>query len=261
MLTRVPYFDVALDPAVVGLTVEHLRSAGSVAEPWADGEQVLVGLAVWVVESGGRTIVVDPCGAADTFIRSGPAALDHQRNVAAALDDADHPLEAVDLVVLSHLDGIGMAAALDESARWHPMFPAARVVMTRRELDHLATEPEVMGLGGLQALLDAGVVELAPGVTLQWTGHHSAGHALLHARGERGTATALGHLALSPIDFAVDEVLPIHEDPEGADGLLRHLAHDAVADGRLLIGPLWPWPGACRLVAGPADPQPAVPDR
>ena len=266
VLTRVPYFDIGLDPAAVGLTVEDLQAAGPSGVPWTDGEQVLVGQAVWVVASGGRTLVVDPCGAADTFIRSGPAALEHQRNVVVALEDAGFALDDVDVVVLTHLDGIGMAAGLDDAAHWHPLFPRARVVLTRRELDHLATEPEVMGLGGLQALEDAGVVdgvddlvELAPGVTLEHTGCHSPGHAVIHLRGEREAATMLGHLALSPIDFAVDRMLPNHEEPEAADALLRRLASEAADDGRLLVGPLWPWPGACRLVDGPRDPRPATP--
>jgi hypothetical protein len=70
-LTRVPYFDVALDPAAATLTPEQVVELSGWAVPsWATSEgELLVGQAVWVIESEGREIVVDPCGAADAFIR------------------------------------------------------------------------------------------------------------------------------------------------------------------------------------------------
>src|SRR4051812_1104514 len=89
-LSRVSYFDVALDAGAVGLTSDDLAEARDWAEPtWstADG-QVLVGQALWVIESEGRVMVIDPCGASDAFLRTGPEAIAHQEAALAAMADA-----------------------------------------------------------------------------------------------------------------------------------------------------------------------------
>ena len=135
-LTRVPYFDVALDAAVVGLTAEQIESVEWATPSWASADgQVLIGQAVWVVESQGRVIVVDPCGAADQFLREGKEAIGHQEAALGALRDAGFPPERVDVVVLSHLDGIGMAAVVAPDGGWAPAFPNARIVMMAAELE------------------------------------------------------------------------------------------------------------------------------
>lgn len=59
-LSRVEYFDVALDPDAVSLTPEQVASVPSAVPAWAnEAGQVLVGQAMWVLESAGTTIVVD----------------------------------------------------------------------------------------------------------------------------------------------------------------------------------------------------------
>jgi len=92
-LTRVPYFDVALDPAAASLTPEQVVELSEWSVPsWATAEgELLVGQAVWVIESEGRVIVVDPCGAADPFIRTGPEAIGHQDAVLSAMTSAGFP--------------------------------------------------------------------------------------------------------------------------------------------------------------------------
>jgi len=121
----VPYFDVPLDPeVVVGLTPEQVAAVPWGAPAWAtpDG-RVRVGQAVWVIEAGDRTVVVDPCGASDEFLRTGPEAAVHEAAVVAALEARGFPVGRVDTVVLSHLDGIGMAASPAPSRGWSPLFP------------------------------------------------------------------------------------------------------------------------------------------
>ena len=107
---------------------------------WAEPDgNLLIGQAIWIIESAGTVIAVDPCGAADEFLRSGAAALEHQDRVADALRDAGYPVEQIDIVVLTHLDGIGMAAAVDGDGTWTPMFPNARLVTTAAEIAFLET--------------------------------------------------------------------------------------------------------------------------
>jgi hypothetical protein len=146
VLTRVPYFDVPLDPDVIGFTAEQV-SAVPWGEPvWADPDgRVLVGQALWVIDTGDRTIVVDPCGASDAFLRTGAEAVAHQAAVVSAMASAGFPVDDVDTVVMSHLDGIGMVAAVDGQGGWAPLFPCARIVMTNAELAHVRRHPDTSG--------------------------------------------------------------------------------------------------------------------
>lgn len=75
-LTRVSYFDTPLPPeavALVGLALDE-----DWMQPWVSDGMPAVGQAFWVVESAGTTIVVDPCGASDEFLRAGADAVTHQ---------------------------------------------------------------------------------------------------------------------------------------------------------------------------------------
>ena len=56
-LTRVPYFDIALGAEVLGLRDEDVAAVAEPSDPWTDGDQVLVGQAVWVVDAPGARLV------------------------------------------------------------------------------------------------------------------------------------------------------------------------------------------------------------
>jgi glyoxylase-like metal-dependent hydrolase (beta-lactamase superfamily II) len=250
-LARVPYFDIPLDPAVVNLTVAQVAAVGWATPSWAttDGH-VLVGQAVWVIVSNGQLIVVDPCGAADQFLRSGPEAIGHQEAVLGALRDAGFPPACVDVVVLSHLDGIGMAAAVAPDGSWVPAFPNARIVMTSTELDWLRGGGQADGLDALNALIAQGVVdgvtdghEITDEVRLELTGAHTPGHAVVRIESQSDRATFLGHLALSPLNLATRSQSSL-QDSARATEMLDAFVAEAAADEALLVGPLWPYPGA-----------------
>ena len=254
-ITRVPYFDVPLDADVIGLTPDQVNSVPWGAPDWATPEgHVLVGQATWVVESGDRTIVVDPCGAADAFLRTGPEAVTHQAAVIAALDSAGFPVETVDTVVLSHLDGIGMTAALDREGQWSPLFPNAAIELSELELAHVDSHPNIDGASALLQLCDRGVVQamptcwtVAPDVTAEHTGGHSPGHTILRI-GDGAVFT--GHLAVSPLQAAFGVISDQHFDDHAAHVALEIQLAWATERNALVIGPLWPGPGAGR-VSGP----------
>ena len=253
--TRNPYFDVPLDAAIIGLMADQVTSVPWGTPAWATPEgQVLVGQATWEIESGDRTIVVDPCGAADAFLRTGPEAVTHQTAVVDALDTAGFPVESIDTVVLSHLDGIGMAAAVDPEGRWSPLFPNATVKLTELELAHVRPNPGIDGASALLQLHDLGVVKVMPpdwllatDVTAFHTGGHSPGHVII--RIGRG-AVFLGHLAVSPLQAAFEVISDQHLDDHAARGALEIQLAWAAEHNALVIGPLWPGPGAGR-VSGP----------
>ena len=254
-VTRVPYFDIPLDAAVVGLKAGEVRAIPWAAPVWAtDDGNVRIGQAIWVIESAGEVVVVDPCGAADDFLRTGEAALLHQARVADAMRDAGYPVERVDRLVLTHLDGIGMAAAVDADGDWVPMFPNARVVMTQVEIEYLATDPEVSGLDGFRSLLRRGVVDgvaarhdVAPGVRMQQTGGHSPGHAVLRISGADADVVLLGHLAVNPVQLAAEQGPQAHIDAPRANRVIAELVDESRRTGTILAGSLWPVPGAATI--------------
>jgi hypothetical protein len=247
-LVRVPYAEILVDADAVGLTREVVEAQEWAVPTWAEGGQVRVAAAVWIVESAGRRIVVDPTQAADEILRAGPDALVHQEAVAGALAAEGYPRDSIDTVAATHIDGIGMIAWREDDA-WVPFFPNASVLLARAERDAIAGPGDYEPSGGeaLLALDALGTVttvdnghRVTPEVTLRLTGKHSPGHQLVDVESGGERATLLGHLALSPLHCATGEGT-LHQDVPGAKAVLRTLA-----DGRILAGPLWPAPGAVR---------------
>lgn len=258
--SRVLLTDAPVPPEVVGLSAAQIE-----AQTWADERlaadgQVMVGVGAWVAEIDGQRMVFDPLQAADSVLRADAATEGAiQDQVTALLTEAGFPPASVDAVALTHIDGVGMVARRDGGV-WSPFFPNARILLSEAELEGLldaleapSVEPEqALVLEAWRALLEAGVVdgyadgaELAPGLVAAVSGGHGSGHAVFHYRdGEMApdgpvACTFIGHLALSPLHLATGVCEPQHEDPERAHALLEAL----IADGRTLIGPLWPSPG------------------
>jgi glyoxylase-like metal-dependent hydrolase (beta-lactamase superfamily II) len=264
-LTRVPYFDVTLPPDAVALTESEVRSL-----PWAVGTwcasptEVRVGQVFWVIESDGRTIVVDPCCASDAFLRSGPEARTHQDAAFAAFRAAGFDPDTVDAVVMSHLDGIGMNALVDADGRWHPAFPHAPIILSDTEWAKTrgrAEQPDAAALLELDALGAVTPVALphriTPDVEMVVSGGHSPGHATVVVRSGGERALFLGHLAVSPMQAALERPFALHDDPELGGRSLGHWLEDAATDDALVIGPLWPAPGAAHVRLGPVELVPA----
>jgi len=249
-LTRVSYFDVPLEPDIVGFTAQEIIALPWATPSWAteDG-RVLVGQAIWVIESSGRIVVIDPCGASDGFLRTGPEAVVHQDAVLSAMVAAGFPVETVDIVVMSHLDGIGMVAFVAEGA-WRPLFPNARIVISEREIAYITSHPGVDGSAAFRDLMAQGAVdgveppfEVVPGVTMELTGGHGPGHAILKVG---DGAVFIGHLAINPVEIGRGTT---PEPDEAFEALERQLTW-ASERNALVIGSLWPAPGAGR-VSGP----------
>lgn len=258
-VTRIPYFDIGLPAESIGLSTEAIQGVIETtpeAGQWLDGEgQPLVGQAFWVVESAASTIVVDPCSASDAFLRSGPEAIDHQTAAFAAFRAAGFDPLAVDTVILSHLDGIGMAATMTADGGWEPAFPSARLLVSRSEYNLIAAHPDIPGAEVFALLDQAGVVspvELPHRVTdeieLTGTGGHSEGHLVVAVSSEGDHAVLLGHLAISPIDLLTPHgASQLHVDPTAAATALAKLLDTAFDRDAVVFGPLWPAPGAIRI--------------
>lgn len=248
-LTRVLYLDAAIDPAPVGLTAADVRSV-SWAEPhWADGDQVRAAACVWVIEAGDRTIALDPAGNIDDIIHDPETTLVHQKAFADAFVSAGIDPAAVDTVLLSHIESVGLTAV--RSGRgWRPFFPNSRVVMSDAALATFIPEDEGIVFEAFAALRDDGLIDtfadgadITPGVRAEWTGAHNPGHTAVHVGDPASPSVSfVGHLAVTPLHLATGPCVPQHPEPERAWEWLQ----SAAADGRWLVGPLWPSPGAIR---------------
>jgi glyoxylase-like metal-dependent hydrolase (beta-lactamase superfamily II) len=247
-LTRVGYADVDIDPALVGLTPEQV-SAINWAEPrWATGDQVRAGAAAWVIQSGDARIVVDPAFAADDILRNDNDAALHQEAFATLLADAGFPRESFTHAIATHYEGVGMLAWRTDDGSWVPFFPNAPILMARRELDAIdageippeRVMPQLRAQGALQATTDG--ERVTDEVSLELTGGHSPGHQIVRIDSGGEHAVIVGHLAVSALHLAIGECPPEHVDYVLANKWLDAL----LAEDVVLIGPLWPEPGAGR---------------
>ncbi len=254
-LTRVLYVDAAIEPSATGLTAEEVRGVAWGEPLWAEGDKVRVAACAWVIEGRGHTIAIDPLGNADEILHEPASAAAHQSAVRSAFRAAGIDPDAVDTVLLSHIESMGMSAVRDsgKGAGWRPFFPNSRILMSEAARGAFP-EPACADLvkEGFASLFAQRLVDtfrdgewIVDGLRAEWTGAHNPGHTVFHV----GTPTELsfvGHLAVSPLHLATGPCMPQHPEPERAWKLLRALA----ADGRVLAGPLWPSPGAGRWTGG-----------
>lgn len=252
-LIRVGYVDVEIEPERVGLTAAQVGAVPWGEPTWASATQLRAGAAAWVIRSGDAVIVVDPAQAADEILRSEADASVHQEAFAALLAAAGVPREAVTLAIATHVEGIGMFAWRDPDGSWSPFFSNAALVVTQRELDALdAGMHPSSEHGPFDALRAQGVVralpsdrsEVAPGVWVEVAGGHTPGHSIVWVRSGGDAAVMVGHLAVSALHLATGECPEEHPDPRSVEETLAGLR----AAGALLIGPLWPEPGAGRWI-------------
>jgi glyoxylase-like metal-dependent hydrolase (beta-lactamase superfamily II) len=245
-LTRVGYVDIDLDPAVLGLTPAQVTAVPWATPTWAttDG-QLRVGAAAWVIEDGDARIVVDPAQAADDILRSDTDAAAHQNAFAQLLADAGFARDTITHAIASHIDGIGMFAWRNDDGSWSPFFPNAPLVLHERELEAIDRgDHQPSGMAALADLRRAGIVEavtteralVTEHVTVEFTGAHTPGHQIVRVVDAGDVAVMLGHLALSAVHLAAG-VHPFSDEEQRALAPRRD-------QSAVLIGPLWPSPGA-----------------
>src|SRR5262249_47715811 len=130
-VARLSYAEVTVDRDVLSLD-----PAPGDEPTWWDNGRPRIGLAALVITGGEERIVIDPVMAADDFIRTQSTAVEHQDRFIAAMSDAGCPVDTVDRVVLTHYEGVGMAARYDGDGSWSPLFPEARVLINDAEVEH-----------------------------------------------------------------------------------------------------------------------------
>ncbi len=217
----------------------------------------------FVVESQGRTILVDTC-VGDRAI-PGMDGLRGPSDFPDRLAAAGFPVDTIDVVCCTHLhfDHVGWNTRLRDG-RWVPTFPRARYLFCRQEYEHWAAEPSgyALNVGDTVApLVDSGLADLVDpdhavtGEVRFVPSHgHSPGHVsvLIESAGERALIT--GDATHHPVQWAEPEWgMGGDWDPAmGAEARRRLRAEHAQGpDGRpptLVLGTHYAAPSAGRIV-------------
>jgi glyoxylase-like metal-dependent hydrolase (beta-lactamase superfamily II) len=219
--------------------------------------EILLSIHALVVESAGKTIVVDTCMGNDRPLPQGLGEL--QTSFLADLEKIV-PREEVDYVLCTHLhfDHVGWNTMLD-GGEWVPTFPNARYLFGRTEFEHWSagTEDENVDLKySVTPIIEAGLHELVESdhpltseVQLESTPGHTPGHVSVRidSQGERAVIT--GDLVHHPVQLA-EPTWGSHPDtiPELAVETRRNFVRRYGDQPVLVIGTHFAGPTAGHLV-------------
>jgi glyoxylase-like metal-dependent hydrolase (beta-lactamase superfamily II) len=175
--------------------------------------EVGIAFSTLAIDADRVKIVVDPWLANDAP-RNEPDAATRADSLLTALAQAGFPPDEVDIVVNSHLDGVGWNT-VPAGDGWEPAFPKARYLYPARELAAVAAGEPINGHEALAALAAQRSIEavnapvaLTPTVSLAPAPGHNFGHVAVRIEDGHDLAIYAGHLFLTP--FQVD-------DPEVGD--------------------------------------------
>jgi glyoxylase-like metal-dependent hydrolase (beta-lactamase superfamily II) len=238
----------------------------------ADGK-LLMSVHAFVIESAGRTIVVDTCVGNDKP-RQNPGWNRLQTNFLADLAAAGFAPERIDTVLCTHLhvDHVGWNTRWD-GGKWVPTFPNARYLFARTEWQHWADEaaarraanpdagPEDDVFGdSVQPIVDAGLADLVAmdhrltdAVWLEPTPGHTPGHVSVRIRSGGQDAVITGDLMHHPIQCSEpDRLVKFDSDATMARETRRRFLACCAADRSLVLGTHFAHPTAGRVVAAGA---------
>ena len=214
------------------------------ATPWlfpdvvTDEQALRIGSSAIVVRTPSATLVVDPFLAFDDPARLAPRM--------AALRAAGVDQDQVDIVVCSHIDGVGATVAADGS----PSFSRARYLVPTAELEDARAGVHGEPAQALVALQDKGVVEavedfetVVPGIHLEDAPGHNRGQVVVWLDSGGSQAVIAGHLFLHPAQLANPDIDNGDLDPVVLAATRRALLARCVRGDVLLVGPLFAAPG------------------
>ena len=169
-----------------------------------------------VVESQGRTIVVDTCIGNDK-VRGYPRWNRMQSRFLHDFEAAGFDTGRVDTVLCTHMhvDHVGWNTRLVDG-RWQPTFPAARHLYAEAEWEHwrqeAADDTGPVIEDSVQPIFDAGLADLVPGtwqvdenVALLPTPGHTPGHVSVHVSSRGEEAIVTGDMIHHPCQVAHPE--------------------------------------------------------
>ena len=255
-ITRVPDDDFELVVPQDEATAATLRAGAAWLSPLfvTDGFDLRVGSSALVVDTPGARVVIDPWLVFVEADRSSPVAAAQVDRLLGRLTDVGFPPESVDVVIDTHIDGVG-ANTRPERDGEVPAFPNARYVIAPQEIAALRAG-RLPGAEAYHVLLDRGLVDeqsgaIAGEVATEPAPGHSAGHQFVRIGSPGDDAVVVGHLFLHPAQvFAPEPRAGLDENIELAAKTRQALLERAADENTLVIGPLWASPGAGRIVPG-----------
>jgi len=250
-----PFLFSVADPATV--LDRHGWAVGSYV---TDDGMLLSRVQALVVESGGRTVVVDTCIGNDKE-RAVPAWNQLDLPFLGRFREAGFDPETVDAVVCTHLhvDHVGWNTMLVDG-RWVPTFPEARYLFAGPEYAHWSEAPyrdRPEHDDSIQPVVDAGRVdlvdvdaEIADGVRLVSTPGHTPGHCsvLITSGGSRALIT--GDFMHHPVQVAAPEwCSKFDTDPVRGEATRREFLAEHADSDLLVIGTHFGGPCSGRIVS------------
>lgn len=255
---------------VVELKVEMRTSlfASTPASAWADvgpdfyvpeAELWRIAMQTWVIDVDGLTVVVDT-GVGNDRERPHMPPLDHlSTDFLEALSEAEVDVNAVDVVVNTHLhsDHVGWNTQLSGS-EWVPTFPNARYVAPAADYEFF-TGAGAEAPGMAQVLTDSvfpvsdqlelwrDSYEVSPSLSLRAAPGHTPGSSVLWL--DAGALTVfVGDLTHSPVQLArPDDACAFDIDSAAAAVTRRELFGDAARLGAFVVPAHYPGAGGVRL--------------
>lgn len=196
-----------------------------------------VAFSALAVRDGDTRIVVDPWLQAQ---RDQPDAAAQAERLLAELDAAGFAPDAVDVVVNSHLEGVGWNTRPDGDD-WVLSFPNARYLYPADEVAAAERGEELPGLDDFRHLASLTAIEsvqstraLTSSVTVEPTTGHSVGHQVVRIDSQDDLAVYLGHLVIHPLQLSDPGSNPVDDGPDAATERRHYLGELADRRGTLL---------------------------
>lgn len=222
-------------------------------EPWFDAaaSRLVYAIQSFLVVAPGQVVLVDACIGARKR-RARPEFDDLDARWLAALEATGVSASEVTSVVLTHLhvDHVGWATR-PEGDRWRPVFPNARHLVTRPEIeywrspagsaamrrtgDYLADSVRPLAEHGLLDVVDADAT-LGPGVRLVPAFGHTPGNVCVHVSGTEADLMLVGDTLHHPVQLLHPELSTRYcVDPEAAARTRTRVLAGAAASGTPIV--------------------------
>jgi glyoxylase-like metal-dependent hydrolase (beta-lactamase superfamily II) len=237
-----------------------------------DSDTIYLSFHSFVIQSGGRNILVDTCHGNDKQGREGTFAYYNGLRTGYLGNLACFGLrpEDIDVVLCTHLhfDHVGWNTKL-ENGRWVPTFPNARYLMSKVDFDHFGNagldSHDAMHLlsynDSVLPVVEAGQADfihldrmrdhdLGTDLWLESAPGHTAGSVVLHARNDAGGALFSGDCWHHPLQFAEPSLsLSIEQDAATSMATRRRLIEGCVDTNTLVMAAHFPSPTAGRVIS------------
>jgi glyoxylase-like metal-dependent hydrolase (beta-lactamase superfamily II) len=208
--------------------------------------RVKVGFNSLLVRSADRTIVVDPGTGdkpRDEMLQR--YHLEWPRKFLPSLTDLGVRCEDVDMVILTHLhwDHCGACTKYNDQMRLVPTFPRAHYIAQQRELEAARNGGDGYAADDFEPLVRAGQLDLVEGdatltagVSVHWTGGHSAGHQIVILEdGSAGRAVYLSDAVPTSSQISLESALSYDADLAQVKAAKREILREAARRRDLLL--------------------------